>query len=83
MLAVAALVTLYSYFSEMLFATTNEVFISTTAAFETFIFVVRSFYIKHNQRWALIRYFVISFPLVTTVSLRSLVSLSVWIVSNE
>ncbi len=36
-----------------------------------------------NHRWALIHYFVFSLLSVTIVSQRSLVSLSVWIVSNE
>jgi hypothetical protein len=36
-----------------------------------------------RHRWALIRYLVISLPLVMIVSQRSLVSLSIWIVSNE
>jgi hypothetical protein len=39
--------------------------------------------VRHSHRWTLIRYFIISLPLVTIVSQRSLVSLSVWIVSNE
>jgi hypothetical protein len=36
-----------------------------------------------EHRWALIHNFVISLPLVTIISQRSLISLSVWIVSNE
>jgi hypothetical protein len=36
-----------------------------------------------THRWALIRYFVFLLPLVTIVSQRSLVSLSIWIVSNK
>ncbi len=42
-----------------------------------------SSYMTHRHRWALIHYFVISLPLVTIVSQWWLVSLSIWIVSNE
>jgi hypothetical protein len=38
---------------------------------------------EHSHRWALFLYFIISLPLVTIVSQRLLVSLSIWIVSNE